>query len=85
MGQAPVKPKSPVGEMLAYYYESEPALFASAIETQLGRLRDERNEQEKQQAAAAEEKKQNASVTSSVDVTLYRCSALQWFLFALRR
>ena len=72
--QAPVKPKSPVGEMLAYYFKAQPHLFKDAIKQQLVRLRDERDERETQQAAADAEKQDSAAPTSSMDITLYRCA-----------
>lgn len=72
-----MKPKSAVGEMLAYYFKREPHLFKGAIEQQLQRLRDEADQREAQQAAAAAGKKDedSAAATSSVDLTLYRCVA----------
>lgn len=71
-----MKPKSAVGEMLAYYFKREPHLFKGAIEQQLQRLRDEADQREAQQAAAAAEKEMDedsAAATSSMDLTLYRC------------
>jgi hypothetical protein len=71
--QAPVKPQSPVGEMLAYYYKAQPHLFKDAIEEQLRRLRDERDERDARQKAAEAEKEQDAAAaTSSMDITLYK-------------
>ena len=71
--QAPVKPQSPVGEMLAYYYKAQPHLFKDAIEEQLRRLRDERDDRETRRKAAEAEKEQDAvAATSSMDITLYK-------------
>ena len=71
--QAPVKPQSPVGEMLAYYYKAQPHLFKDAIEEQLRRLRDERDDREVRRKAAEAEKMQDAAAaTSSMDITLYK-------------
>ncbi len=71
--QAPVKPQSPVGEMLAYYYKAQPHLFKDAIEEQLRRLRDERDEREARRTAAEAEKAESAEgATSSMDITLYK-------------
>lgn len=72
--QAPVKPQSPVGEMLAYYYKQQPHLFKDAIEEQLRRLRDERDERDARRKAAEAEKKEQdaAAATSSMDITLYK-------------
>ena len=72
--QATVKPQSPVGEMLAYYYKQQPHLFKEAIEEQLQRLSDEREQHLTQEQQAAEERKQagEAAPTSSMDITLYK-------------
>lgn len=72
-----MKPKSPVGEMLAYYFKAQPHLFKDAIKQQLVRLRDERDEREAQQTAADAEKQDSAAPTSSMDITLYRCAMAQ--------
>lgn len=43
--QVPAKPKSPVGEMLAYYFKEAPHLLRPAIEDQFQRLSDARSAQ----------------------------------------
>ncbi|KAK9820618.1 hypothetical protein WJX72_012335 [[Myrmecia] bisecta] len=65
VGLAPAKPKSPVGEMLAYYAKQEPHLFRAAIEEQLLRIRDQREEEKK---AAPEAPKS----TDKSELVLYR-------------
>lgn len=54
----PAKPKSPVGEMLAYYFKEAPHLLRPAIEDQFQRLSDARADQ--------------PSEPSSADLVLYR-------------
>jgi hypothetical protein len=59
--------------MLAYYYKAQPHLFKDAIEEQLRRLRDERDDRETRRKAAEAEKEQDAAAaTSSMDITLYK-------------
>ena len=75
--QAPVKPKSAVGEMLAYYYQAQPHLFKEVIERQFAVLAEERDAKE---AAEREQREQAAeasegAATSSMDLTLYRSGA----------
>jgi len=88
LAQAPVKPKSAVGEMLAYYYQAQPHLFKEVIERQFGVLAEERDakeaaEREQKESAAAEEEG-DGKPTSSMDLTLYRCAperaALHYFV-----
>ena len=72
--QAPVKPKSAVGEMLAYYYQAQPHLFKEVIERQFAVLAEERDAKEaaeREQREASEEAEGKAA-TSSMDLTLYR-------------
>ncbi len=69
LAQAPVKPKSAVGEMLAYYYQAQPHLFKEVIERQFGVLAEERDakeaaEREQKESAAAEEEGRPAPWTS---------------------
>ena len=68
-----MKPKSAVGEMLAYYYQAQPHLFKEVIERQFAVLAEERDAKE---AAAREQREQAAepaeAATSSMDLTLYR-------------
>ena len=61
--QAPVKPQTPMGKMLSYYLKMEPHLFKAAVETELAKLRDERDKQSEGQ---------DVNVTDSVEVVLYQ-------------
>jgi len=72
-----VKPKSAVGEMLAYYYQAQPHLFKEVIERQFGVLAEERDakeaaEREQKESAAAADEEGDGKPTSSMDLTLYR-------------
>ena len=53
--QAAAKPKSPVGDMLAYYLKAQPHLFKDAIAEQFVRLRDQRDAEAKQQSESKPE------------------------------
>ncbi len=71
-----MKPKSAVGEMLAYYYQAQPHLFKEVIERQFAVLAEERDAKE---AAAREQEKAAEpaeAATSSMDLTLYRSGLL---------
>ena len=45
--QAPSKPSTPYGEMMAYYLEMEPSLFDSAVESQFAKLKEERERRDR--------------------------------------
>lgn len=64
--QAPAQPKTPYGQMLQYYLKMEPALFKTAVEDQLARLRDDKEAKEREKEA----QKDVQPNTSSVDLTL---------------
>lgn len=73
MLQAEVKPKSAVGEMLAYYYKAQPHLFKEVIERQFGVLaleRDAKRDAARELEELEDEVEQPA--TSSMDVALYK-------------
>ena len=40
--QAPSKPKSPTGEMAAYYLQMQPHLFQEAVKTAFARIKEQR-------------------------------------------
>ena len=63
--QAPVKPQTPMGTMLSYYLKKEPHLFKATLETQLQRLKDDKDRQQTQA---------DLKVTDSTEVVLYRCA-----------
>ena len=63
--QAPVKPQTPMGKMLSYYLKMEPHLFKAALETELTKLKEEREQQAQEQGI---------SVTDSTEVVLYECA-----------
>ena len=74
-----MKPKSAVGEMLAYYYQAQPHLFKEVIERQFAVLAEERDAKEAAEEEAAREQQDSAKegddkATSSMDLTLYRCA-----------
>ena len=65
-----MKPKSAVGEMLAYYYQAQPHLFKEVIEYQFGVLameRDAKRDADQEQTAVEDQ-----PVTSSMDISLYK-------------
>lgn len=68
-----MKPKSAVGEMLAYYYKAQPHLFKEVIERQFGVLaleRDAKRDAAQELEELEDEVEQPA--TSSMDVALYK-------------
>ena len=69
-----MKPKSPVGEMLAYYYQAQPHLFKEVIERQFGVLAAERQakEQADQQQEAQDEPDAPQPVSDSMELSLYK-------------
>ena len=70
--QAAAKPKSPVGDMLAYYLKAQPHLFKDAIAEQFIRLRDQRDAESQSLEADKDSKKPKAADKS--EMVLYRCS-----------
>ena len=69
-----MKPKSAVGEMLAYYYQAQPHLFKEVIERQFAVLAAERDAKQNAQQAPQEKpsEEEEPPVTSSMDVALYK-------------
>ncbi|KXZ55990.1 hypothetical protein GPECTOR_2g1542 [Gonium pectorale] len=62
---APAQPKTAYGEMLQYYLRMEPHLFKAAVDTQLAKLKEER------EAKRAKEE-QLQSTSDSTELALYR-------------
>jgi hypothetical protein len=59
--QAPSKPATPFGQMMAYYLEMQPDLFKTAIEDQFLRLQSEKQAREDLEQKAREEEEQQQS------------------------
>ena len=75
MLQAPSKPKSPTGEMAAYYLQMQPHLFKEAVESAFQRIKEAREADDA--AAAAAEQAEGTSAAAgaaadSADLVLYR-------------
>eukprot|EP00195_Chlamydomonas_chlamydogama_P006118 CAMPEP_0202908678 /NCGR_PEP_ID=MMETSP1392-20130828/46850_1 /ASSEMBLY_ACC=CAM_ASM_000868 /TAXON_ID=225041 /ORGANISM="Chlamydomonas chlamydogama, Strain SAG 11-48b" /LENGTH=418 /DNA_ID=CAMNT_0049598121 /DNA_START=84 /DNA_END=1340 /DNA_ORIENTATION=+ len=68
LGLAPAKPKTAYGEMLAYYLKMEPQLFKTAVEDQLSKLQEEREDKERRRRQL--ESGSNAADAS--ELTLYK-------------
>lgn len=62
--------------MLAYYLKAEPHLFKEVIERQLGVLAAEKEAKLQANHEADEAAKANAA-TSSMDIALYKCGAVE--------
>lgn len=52
--QAPSKPSTPFGKMLAYYLQMEPRLFETAVNDQFEQLKSQRERREAGEASASE-------------------------------
>ncbi|KAK9842873.1 hypothetical protein WJX74_003735 [Apatococcus lobatus] len=68
---AAAKPKSPVGDMLAYYLKAQPHLFKDAIAEQLTRLKEQRDAEAQQSQEANKDSKKPKAADKS-EMTLYR-------------
>ena len=79
--QAPVQPKTAMGEMLSYYLKMEPHLFKAALEEQFQRLQQEKEERDALDAQRREQSQ--AASTSKNDLVLYRCVYLACNLCAV--
>jgi hypothetical protein len=66
--QAPSKPGTPYGQMMAYYLEMEPTLFSSAVEDQFGKL------QAQKEARLADAEGGDAAAEQSTDLSLSKLS-----------
>lgn len=73
--QIPAKPKSPLGEMLAFYARESPHLLKSAIEDQFAKLHEERQARERgeEDKELKEQAEQPARASDSTELVLYRC------------
>lgn len=75
--QAPAKPKTAYGEMLAYYLKMEPQLFKTAVEDRLRKIHEEKMAKE----AAEKEARNIKEDKDKSELVLYQwvallCSAL---------
>lgn len=68
--QAPSKPVTPFGEMLAYYLEMEPELFESAVEDQFKRIKQQRDEAIEASETESESEGTPVGASQSTDITL---------------
>jgi hypothetical protein len=68
--QAPSKPSTPYGKMLAYYLQMEPRLFESAVHDQFTRLKEERDRQKSESGNQS-----SGELSTSTDLTLSSLSS----------
>lgn len=71
LSMAAAKPKSPVGDMLAYYLKAQPHLFKDAIAEQFTRLKEQR-EAEAQQSQEADKGSKKPQAADKSEMVLYR-------------
>jgi len=70
---APLKPKTPYGEMLQFYLKMQPELFRTAVETQLDRLKSEKEDRDAKRASSATPSDPtNPTQLNQADLALYR-------------
>lgn len=72
LGQAPAKPRTPLGEMMSYYLSMEPHLFRDTLDAQFARLKEEKEARERQ---IEEKEKLGESApmqAETADLVLYR-------------
>jgi hypothetical protein len=69
--QAPSKPSTPYGKMLAYYLQMEPRLFESAVHDQFMKLKEEREQRSSQESG----NESSGELSTSTDLTLSSLSS----------
>ena len=65
--------RTPAGELMEYYLKREPHLFKPALEENLQKIRDQRDEEAEQRQKQQEAQGAGAAKTESSDIVLYRC------------
>lgn len=68
---APSQPKTPVGQMAAYYLQMQPHLFQEAVDNELRKLKEARDA-DTAAAAPGQGEEENQSASSSMDIVLNR-------------
>lgn len=71
-GQAPAKPRTPLGEMMSYYLSMEPHLFREALDSQFARLKEEKEARERQMEEREKLGGPAANQADNADLVLYR-------------
>lgn len=69
---APVKPKTPYGEMLQYYLRMEPQLFRAAVDQQLARMKEEKDAKEAASPSDNEAADEAGKQRSKSELVLYQ-------------